>query len=58
MYRLDHMSLGIKLSQFITSAMDTVKCSTVHFQSEGKLVLIETLETTFTKSLKTYFRER
>lgn len=34
MYRLDHMSLGIKLSQFITSAMDTVKCSTVHFKAK------------------------
>lgn len=39
MYRLDHMSLRIKLSQFITSAMDTVKYSTVHFQKEGKTAL-------------------
>lgn len=36
-YRLDHMSLRIKLSQFITSAMDTGKYSTrFTFKKTGK----------------------
>lgn len=36
-YRLDHMNLRIKLSQFITPAMDTVKYSTRFvFKKTGK----------------------
>lgn len=58
-YRLDHMSLRRKLYQFITSAMDTVKYSTRFvFLKDRELAVIESLKTTLTKSLRTYFRER
>lgn len=56
MYRLDHRSLTIKPSQFVTSAVDIMRYTVQGFQKQGKIALIETLKVALTKSLKTYFR--